>query len=69
MIVNIILGIRYFFTHRALLPILLRVIQLVNMIVNILLGIRYFFHPLCSRPHSSESHIVRQYDCQHSIRY
>ena len=43
MIVNIVLGIRYFFTQRALVPILLRVIQLVNMIVNALLGIRYFF--------------------------
>ena len=43
MIVNILLGIRYFFTHRALVPIRLRAIQLVNMIVNIVLGIRYFF--------------------------
>ena len=42
-IVNVLLGIRYFFTHRAFFAIILRVIQLVNMIVNALLGIRYFF--------------------------
>ena len=42
-IVNVLLGIRYFFTHSAFFPIILRVIQLVNMIVNALLGIRYFF--------------------------
>ena len=57
-IVNVLLGIRYFFTHRAFFPIILRVIQLVNMIVNALLGIRYFFHPWCPRPHLSESHTV-----------
>ena len=68
-IVNVLLGIRYFFTHRAFFPIILRVIQLVNMIVNALLGIRYFFHPWCPRPHSSESQIVSQYDCQRFIRY
>ena len=43
MIVNILSGIRYFFTHCVLVSILHRDIQLVNMIVNILLGIRYFF--------------------------
>ena len=56
MIVNILLGIRYFFTHRGLVPICLRVIQLVNMIVNTLLGIRHFIHPSCPLPPLSYIH-------------
>ena len=43
MVVNVVLGIRYFFTCHTLVSILLSVILLVNMFVNVVLGIRYFF--------------------------
>ena len=38
-----LIGNRYLFTHRALVLIFPRIIQLVNIIVNVLLGIRYLF--------------------------
>ena len=50
MIVNLLLGIRYFFTHVVLIPILLRDLQLVNVV----LGIRYLISH-CAPPSSSPS--------------
>ena len=43
MVVNLVLGIRYFFTCHTLVGILLSVIVSVNIFVNVVLGVRYFF--------------------------
>ena len=55
-IVNILLDIRYFFTHRVLVLILLRDQQLVNMIDNILLGLGIFSPIVSSSPFFLETY-------------